>query len=292
MAGVSSNSSGDGTPNPGLCDGRLTLTTGVPVTTADVTGATTVYFTPYKGSRIALYDGSSTWTEITFSEVSIALGTVTANKPYDVFGYNNGGTLVLEILVWTNDTTRATAMTLVNGVRCKTGATTRRLLGTLYTTSTTATADAEATRYLLNEKHPVAKSARKYTALGNTAMAADSAYRAYQNSAVETQVNWLQSPNNFTMLTSTTCSADNAAGRIFSLGVDSSTAASAAATANGSGNASVMASTVVYVGVPAEGRHYACSVEGGSNVGINSNGANAMLGALTMAAGVAGIVYV
>src|SRR3990167_1751427 len=30
----------------GICDGRLTLTSGTPVTTADVTGATSVYFTP------------------------------------------------------------------------------------------------------------------------------------------------------------------------------------------------------------------------------------------------------
>src|SRR5665213_2163919 len=39
-----------------ICDGRLTLTSGVPVTTADVASATTVYFTPYKGNKIALFD--------------------------------------------------------------------------------------------------------------------------------------------------------------------------------------------------------------------------------------------
>lgn len=50
------------TPPESIADvnGRLTLTTGVPVTIADVTGASavTIRFTPYKGNRLPLYDGS------------------------------------------------------------------------------------------------------------------------------------------------------------------------------------------------------------------------------------------
>ena len=42
----------------------------------------------------------------------LALGTLTSGKPYDVFGYISGGALALELLAWTNDTTRATAVTL------------------------------------------------------------------------------------------------------------------------------------------------------------------------------------
>lgn len=146
------------TPNPppqtvlsGLpCQGRLTLTTGVPVTTADVTGATSVYFTPYGGNRIALYDGTATWNVRTFTEITIALGTVSSGKPYDVFAYDNMGTVACEILVWTNDSTRATALALQNGVLVKSGATTRRYLGTFYTISTTETCDSFANRYLWN----------------------------------------------------------------------------------------------------------------------------------------------
>src|SRR6185436_9706895 len=41
-----------------VCDGRLTLTSGTPVTTGDVTAATTLYFTPNGGNQIALYTGS------------------------------------------------------------------------------------------------------------------------------------------------------------------------------------------------------------------------------------------
>ena len=67
--------------------------------------------------------------------------------------YSSGGTaykVTLEHLVWTNDTTRATALTTQNGVFVKTGALDRRYLGTFRTTSTTQTADAFNTRYLWN----------------------------------------------------------------------------------------------------------------------------------------------
>jgi len=132
-----------------VCQGRLTLTTAVPVTTADVTGATSIKWTPYTGNRIALYSGT-VWTTLTFVETSLALGTITAALPYDVFAYNNSGTLALEALAWTSATVRATALVLQDGVLVKTGATTRRYLGTFYTTSTTTTEDSAAKRFLWN----------------------------------------------------------------------------------------------------------------------------------------------
>lgn len=128
-------------PQMWIPGGRLTLTTGVPVTTTDVTGATTIYYTPYLHNGIGLYDGTS-WKLYSFSELSLALGTLTADKNYDVFLYDNAGTLTLELTAWTNDTTRATALVLQDGVWCKTGALTRRYLGTIRTTSTTTTEDS------------------------------------------------------------------------------------------------------------------------------------------------------
>lgn len=133
----------------GTVEGRLTLTSGTPITTADVTGATTIYFTPYKGNRIYLYDGTR-WKLYSFTELSLALGTLTNALPYDVFIYDNSGTLTLESLAWTNGTTRATALTTQNGVYVKTGATTRRYLGTFYTSSTTATEDSASKRFVWN----------------------------------------------------------------------------------------------------------------------------------------------
>ena len=147
---------------PSVCDGRLTLTSGTPVTTADVTAATSIYFTPYIGDRIAIYDGTR-WRLYAFAELTLALGTLTAALPYDVFIYDNAGTLTLEALAWTNGTTRATALVRQNGVWCKTGALTRRYLGTFYTTATTTTEDSEAKRFLWNAYNRVEKVVSRLT---------------------------------------------------------------------------------------------------------------------------------
>lgn len=131
--------------------GRLTLTTGVPVTTADVTAAGTLYYTPYLHDRIRIYDGTR-WKYYSFTERSLAL-TLTSGKPYDVWIYDNAGTLTLETLVWTDDTTRATALTTQDGVYVKTGATTRLYLGTIYASGANTTEDSAAKRYVWNMYH-------------------------------------------------------------------------------------------------------------------------------------------
>ena len=136
--------------------GRLTLESGVPVSTTDQTAKTTIYYTPFVHNTILLWDGAD-WVPTTFTETSLALGTLTSGRPYDVFGYLSSGSLVLESLAWTNDTTRATAVTLQDGRYCKSGDKTRLLLGTFYTTSTTATADSELTRYVGNVYNRVSK---------------------------------------------------------------------------------------------------------------------------------------
>lgn len=145
-------------------EGRLTLTTALPVTTADVTAAVSVFFTPYHGNRIALYDGSSTWNIRTFTEITIALGTITSGRPYDIFCYDNSGTVACDSPVaWTSGTARATALTTQDGVLVKTGATTRRYIGTFYTTSTTTTEDSYAKRYLWNYYNRVPRPMRAAT---------------------------------------------------------------------------------------------------------------------------------
>lgn len=130
-------------------DFRLTLTSGTPVTTSDVTGGTTIYCTPHGGNQISLYDGTR-WNVRTSAEFSLALGTLTASLPYDVFCYDNSGTPTLEFLAWTDDTTRATALTHQDGILVKSGDATRRYLGTFYTTSTTTTEDSATKRYVWN----------------------------------------------------------------------------------------------------------------------------------------------
>lgn len=138
----------------GLNDFRLTLTTGTPVTTADVTGASAVsiFAAPYKGNRIALYDSSGVPTWYTSSQFSVAVPATTVQM-YDVFVIVSGGNPALELLAWSSDTVRATAIvnTVAVGVYTKSGDATRRYLGSFRTAGVSGqTEDSFAKRYLWN----------------------------------------------------------------------------------------------------------------------------------------------
>lgn len=140
--------------------GRLTLTSGTPVTTSDVTAATTLYYTPYGGcNTVSTYDGVQ-WNQTAFAQVSIAVPASTSQM-YDVFLYDNSGVLALELTAWTNDTTRATALTTQNGVYVKTGALTRLYLGSFRTTGVSGqTEDSLAKRYVWNYYQRVRRPVR------------------------------------------------------------------------------------------------------------------------------------
>ena len=130
-------------------DFRLTLSSNDPVPDADITAATTVYLTPYKGNGIALYDGS-TWSVLTSAQVSIAVPSTT-DTMYDVFAYDVSGTLTLEAVAWTNDTTRATAIVKQDGVWVKSGTPARRLVGCFRTTGTSGQCESSLkTRFIAN----------------------------------------------------------------------------------------------------------------------------------------------
>ncbi len=132
------------------CNGRLTLVSGDPVPRTDQTAKATLYFTPYAGNRIALYSGAA-WSTLTFAELSLSIAGYAADTNFDVFAYNNAGALALETVAWTNATTRATALVLQDGVYVKSGATTRRYLGTFRTTGTIGqTEDSLAKRFVWN----------------------------------------------------------------------------------------------------------------------------------------------
>lgn len=141
------------------CNGRLTLSTGVPVTASDVTAAGTVYFTPNKGNIVWLYTGS-TWVPHFLSELSLALSGLTASKPADIFLDYNAGTPQLVGTSWTNDTTRATALTLQDGVPVQTGNTDWRYLGTIYVDGSNQCADSFAKRHVWNMYNRVARPMR------------------------------------------------------------------------------------------------------------------------------------
>lgn len=105
--------------------GRLTLATATPVMSSTNSAKTTIYYTPYVGSIVPIYDGTN-WTATTFSEISVATTDTTKNpaaigasKVNDWFVWSDAGTLRLSHGPdWTSDTTRSagTALTMVNGL--------------------------------------------------------------------------------------------------------------------------------------------------------------------------------
>lgn len=76
--------------------GRLTLTSGVPVLSGDVTGASSVFYTPYTGNQIPIFSGAA-FTMQNYAELTLALnaGGHAASTIYDIFVFNNSGTLTL-----------------------------------------------------------------------------------------------------------------------------------------------------------------------------------------------------
>jgi hypothetical protein len=209
-----------------VVEGRLTLTSGTPVTTADVTGATNIYFAPYGGNRIGLYDGSSDWNIRTFTQITIAVGTIDAGKPYDLFCYDNSGTPTFDApLAWTNDTSRATALTTQDGVLVKSGATTRRYIGTFYTTATTTTEDSYAKRFLWNYYNRVHRPMRVIEATGSWVYTTATLRQA--NGSTANQLDFVVGVNE-TMVTSTVeatfANSSSAINGLVSLGLDSTSA--------------------------------------------------------------------
>lgn len=101
---------------PGIAGGRLTTESGVPVSADNRISQQTIYYTRHIHDKIALYDGTR-WKKHTFAELSLALTILTVNKNYDVFVWNDSGTLRLQLSsAWTNDTTRGDALIRQNGV--------------------------------------------------------------------------------------------------------------------------------------------------------------------------------
>lgn len=140
--------------------GRLTLTSGTPVTVADVTAATSVYYTPDGCNLVSLHDGASTWAVVSFTQLTLAVPATTSTM-YDLWVYNNSGTATLEALAWTSDTARATALARQDGRWVKTGDSTRRYVGSFRTTTVSGqTEDSFAKRYLANYYHRVKRIMR------------------------------------------------------------------------------------------------------------------------------------
>jgi hypothetical protein len=145
--------------SPSIVEGRLSFNTtlSVPDSDASASGAATLYLHQHKGNQIAVWNGTA-WVYVTIPDagVSIAL-PATTNTNYDVFVQDNGsGVASLVLLAWTNNTTRATALTKQNGVYVRTGTLTQRYMGTVRTAGVAGQSeDTQARRFLWNYYHRV-----------------------------------------------------------------------------------------------------------------------------------------
>jgi hypothetical protein len=94
--------------------GRLTLTSNTPVMTADVNNAGTIYYTPFNGTVAPIYNGTSSWTQEIFSQLTLVLDSThhTSGSVHDVFLFLNSGVLTIVAgPAWTSTTTRGTGAT-------------------------------------------------------------------------------------------------------------------------------------------------------------------------------------
>ena len=93
---ISSNAAVSALPNSAP-QGRLTLTSLTPVIPTDTTigAASNMFYTPYAGNLVPVYNGSI-WVPTAFSELSLTMNAAhLASNIYDVFVFNNAGTLTL-----------------------------------------------------------------------------------------------------------------------------------------------------------------------------------------------------
>lgn len=153
-----------------ICDFRLSTESGIAVTTSLIQSAQgTLYAVPYQDltsvdasglGRLALHDGTR-WKLHATAEFSLPL-TISNGSNYDVFAYDNAGTVAMELsAAWASNTARTDALAMRDGVLVKSMAATRRYLGTIRASGTNVTEDTETKRFVWSYYHRVSRKLYK-----------------------------------------------------------------------------------------------------------------------------------
>jgi len=343
---------GGGVVGPQSPQIRLTLTQGTPVTTADVTTATSIYLEPYNGNQLSIYDGVSAWTSITVAPSTYSLpatqtqtctlnatvnvtgctdtsqmpaagiqvtgtnipasttftptGTTTGtlsnaatgsgatsltfklppSTNYDVYGINNSGLpkLVLSA-AWANDTTPPTRV-LQDGVEVASGATTKRLLGSIRTTTVAGQlADTHLFRWVSNRYNEQPRPMYATDPAASWTYSTATTRQANANTA--NQLDYLACVPRPIWATAQAQAVNNTGTNNVNvgIGIDSTSGSSAQLVqiANLSGTTYV-ATTATYSGTPGLGRHFVPWLEfgGGTNtqtwLGTAANNISGIMG--------------
>ena len=142
-----------------IAQGRLTLAPGNAVPSTDQVSMSSVFYTPYNGDYIALWNAAeSRWDLRQFTELSLFLSGASSGTNYDIFAFWNGTEVELERVVWNTDDARdpSTQISQRNGVWVKT-VDNRRYLGTIRTTFSGVTEDSRQNRFVWNVQNKVSR---------------------------------------------------------------------------------------------------------------------------------------
>lgn len=249
---------------PSTNDFRLSLTSGVPVTAADVYGASTIYMVPYLGNKISLFTGTA-WATRTSAQFSLGLSGLTGGLPYDIFVYDNAGVPTMEFAAWTNTSTRATPLASQDGVLVKSGDTTRRYVGSFTPGGATTVSDAAAARNLWNYNNRVLRSLASTGTTTTSYTYTSGIWRLAENNAANT-VGFIVGVAEDTVeaVSNAIITGSGAYQKYISIGYDVTNAINANATIGGMGiSGSYMSAASSLFLIPAAGVHTLSRIEYG-----------------------------
>lgn len=324
--------------DPKTNDYRLTGSSGVAVTTTDVTAITTLYWTPLSGTRVALYTGER-WKLHQPGEVSLSLSGLIKGVCYDIFAFDDDGVVTLEALAWkkvaaSNSPTagsnkvinladtatlevgmdvtvrdgsnseicritavvastsitvdalaasyttpdvygyraRAIALVLQDGVYVKSGATTRRLLGTIAITDTTGqTEDSVANRLVWNAHIPARKRRTLLRRESTDSWTYSTAAWRQANGSKANQVNFVtglaEDPVSARNVVMSSVSVNNNRVRFGGIGENKTTDWSGGTVFQQGTNFASIVTPCFYEGIPPIGRNYLAMIEYGPGSG-------------------------
>lgn len=261
-----------------ICEGRLTAQTNVGVPVSDPGTVSTIYFTPYRGEKVALYTGSI-WKIFTLAQVSYALSGLTSGKNYDVFLYDNSSTLTLELSsAWTSDTARNDAIVMQDGIWVKSGTPTRRYVGTIRATSATQTVDSATQRFVWSECHRTRRFLYTSDSTDSWTYATDS-WRVANASGAGNRTEFVLGLNESPVFAKSMATITNGTGALnhysSGVGLDSTSTNSAKAHGTGSANGFINQSWAEYIGYAGIGYHTVYWLERGHTSTITVYGDNA-----------------
>ena len=264
----------------GICQLRMTLTNGTPVTTADVSGAATLYINRFRGKSVGVYFGGA-WLLKEWANAGVSLAALSADTNYDVFIFWDGAALDIVTTAWASATSRATALTTQDGVLVQAGATDRRYLGTIRINATGGqTEDTLIQRYVWNYYNRFPRKLRMQVATDTWAYttAAWRQWNADTTNKVEYVCGWEEDPIIISLdgMAFTSSGVINAS---IGVGIDSTTTNSADIMSFASTSASFYGKLrAQYEGFPGVGYHAINMLEwGGANGSFAGDGGSAQM---------------